>query len=100
MTERLGSPGGSLICDPVNCVIDRERSCQVEQECLNDIAEEGTFVWSDGTPLGYEAWVAGQPNDGAMGSSEDCMFMAAESDGAWKDADCLEILLPYVCEGP
>ncbi len=30
---------------------------------LNDIASEGTFVWSSGTPVSFTHWMSGQPND-------------------------------------
>ena len=34
---------------------------------LNDIAEEGNWVWSDGEPVDFDAytnWIAGDPNGG------------------------------------
>ena len=52
---------------------------------LNDIDSEGTFVWSDGSPVTYTNWVPGEPNDyfgfGVMG--EDCTLMTAS--GSWNE---------------
>ena len=30
---------------------------------LNDMANEGTFSWSDGSPLDFQHWAPGEPND-------------------------------------
>ena len=38
---------------------------------LNDIAQEGTWVWSDGTPNDYQNWAPSEPNDYL--SNEDCV---------------------------
>ena len=37
----------------------------------NDLAKEGTWVWSDGTPWDYSDWSSGQPDNG--GSNQDCL---------------------------
>ena len=59
---------------------------------LNDIAEEGVYVWSDGTPLGYENYKGGEPND-LFG--EDCTTM--QDTGQWNDYGC-EARNPVGCE--
>lgn len=64
---------------------------------INDVEVEGIFVWVDGTPVEYQRWVLGQPNDGATGSSEDCGMMAPDVPD-WKDGDCGWLTNPYVCE--
>ena len=38
---------------------------------LSDRAEEGTFVWSDGTPLDFEHWADGEPNDWSPDPDDD-----------------------------
>ena len=59
---------------------------------LKALAEEGSFVWSDGEPLGaYENWMPDQPNDNPTwgsceGNSEDCGFLSRE--GLWNDDPC------------
>lgn len=61
---------------------------------LDDALEEGTYVWSDGTPLDFEFWAGGEPND--SGGSEDCGHLADWAGGAWNDIGC-DAGLPYVC---
>lgn len=51
---------------------------------LNDTAQEGSFEWVGGGPVGaYQPWKSGQPDDD-MG--EDCVEI--ELDGDWNDLDC------------
>jgi len=45
---------------------------------LNDVAVEGTWVWADGTPVGYTAWAAGQPY-----SSGTYDYAYINTDGLW-----------------
>jgi hypothetical protein len=59
---------------------------------LNDLAEEGSFVWSDDEPLGYSNWRRGEPNDGYDG--EDAAQM--NTDGTWNDRGH-NAALPYIC---
>mgnify|MGYP002640374567 CR=1 FL=1 len=51
---------------------------------LNDLSEEGTWVWADGSPLLYEYWNANEPND--YGTGEDCGQVLAN--GLWNDIPC------------
>src|SRR5690606_14252759 len=48
---------------------------------MNDTAEEGTWVWSSGEPVGYTNWAANEPNSGA---SADFGFMHTNT-GQWFD---------------
>jgi hypothetical protein len=49
----------------------------------NDLASEGTFRWSDGTPWDYSNWLPGQPVDAG---NEDCAHFW---DGpGWNDCVC------------
>ena len=65
----------------------------------NDIATEGTWIWSDGTgvsyPGAYTRWQSGEPNDARQ--SEDCMGLITSS-GLWNDWSCSHALIS-VCEG-
>lgn len=59
----------------------------------DDMAKEGTYVWTDGTPWTYEHFAPNEPNDTTV---EDCIFMRA--DGDWDDHDCAYKWPSYVCE--
>ena len=50
---------------------------------LNDLAEEGSFVWSDDEPLVYENWDPGEPNDSDAG--EDSVALSGSIRGSWND---------------
>ncbi len=60
---------------------------------LNDIATEGTFVWTDSTPTTYLNWSPGEPNNAG---GEDAVEMFSTS-GRWNDVETLAVL-PAVAE--
>lgn len=57
---------------------------------LNDIQEEGTFVWGSNQPAYYQNWAPGEPNSGGgFFPDEDYVFMwgnVGGNDGMWNDA--------------
>jgi len=62
---------------------------------LNDIAKEGTFVWSDGSAPAWTRWYSGDPNN--YGGDEDCVYSGMTSEtgtptancnGCWSDGGC------------
>jgi hypothetical protein len=58
---------------------------------LSDRASEGTFVWDDGTALGFSNWAAGEPNSGGLNATyqEDCAIIAgARATKQWDDRPC------------
>lgn len=73
---------------------------------LTDLAVEGSFVWDDGTPLGFANWHTGEPNNGGSGGyQEDCVIIAGARVGAqWDDRPCdpSEVatsgMFAYLCE--
>lgn len=64
---------------------------------LSDQATEGTFTWEDGTPLVYQNWAGGEPND--ANQAEDCAHLADWAGGQWNDIGC-ETASNYVCKLP
>ena len=52
---------------------------------LNDVAAEGTFVWSSGEPVTYTNWYLGEPNDEF--GEEDRVTMVPDTGfaGTWND---------------
>jgi len=50
---------------------------------LNDVANEGTFVWASGQPVTYTNWEVGEPSNG--GGVED--YATMEFSGKWLDQD-------------
>jgi hypothetical protein len=64
---------------------------------LNDIKNEGSYVWSDGRPLQGQTfkWAPGQPDD--SNGTQNCVAML--QDGTISDEDC-NLQLPYSCEMP
>jgi|GEM_PF-1248272 len=63
----------------------------------SDREVEGQWTWNDGTPLDYDPWAGGEPNN--AGSGEDCAHSNWNSRGNWNDANC-NGRYPYVCEFP
>ncbi|XP_064088323.1 integumentary mucin C.1-like [Macrobrachium nipponense] len=54
----------------------------------NDRAKEGTFVWSSGENSSYKAFASGEPNNGGIFSSEDCVEMRKKEGYLWNDEGC------------
>ncbi|XP_035672094.1 von Willebrand factor D and EGF domain-containing protein-like [Branchiostoma floridae] len=64
---------------------------------LNDINNEGQFVYEDGQTLessGYNNWLPGEPND--HGGDEDCVHFIGSGHG-WNDAPC-SIAKGFICQ--
>ncbi len=49
---------------------------------INDVAAEGTFVWSDGSPVNFVNWFPGEPNN--SGGNEDAAVLDSGA-GRWND---------------
>ncbi|XP_078616566.1 uncharacterized protein LOC144884896 isoform X2 [Branchiostoma floridae x Branchiostoma japonicum] len=67
---------------------------------LTDLAEEGTWVWANGTPLGsgWSNWAPEQPDNAAPGG-ENCGHWTADNEYMWNDYECSKVTY-YVCEVP
>ncbi|QQR87240.1 MAG: gliding motility-associated C-terminal domain-containing protein [Flavobacteriales bacterium] len=61
---------------------------------LNDEATEGTFVWPNGEPMVFDAWLASEPSD-TDGTADGVV----QSSSGWNDKNVGE-QLPYMVEVP
>ena len=60
----------------------------------SDVAQEGTWTWSDGSAWDYQNWGNGQP-DNLYGDWGDQDFLQMYSDGSWDDTTGES--QPFVC---
>ncbi|XP_062425038.1 macrophage mannose receptor 1-like [Rhea pennata] len=64
---------------------------------LNDVNQEHTYLWTDGSPVYYTNWAKGSRS---YYSKDDCVFMMknpAEQAGKWKDEEC-KTSKSYICQ--
>jgi hypothetical protein len=59
-----------------------------------DAAQDGVFVWADGSPVLTNGWAPGQPNDGA---GVDCIEKRNDGTDLWYDQRCTDGR-PFICE--
>ena len=69
---------------------------------LSDTANNGVYVWTDGTPFDYEKFQAGQP-DSSRGESCFHFFNKARGELDWNDYHCGRttwgrVLTSYICQ--
>lgn len=62
---------------------------------ITDAVEDGTWVWLDGSPLTYDPWVRGEPNN--WGGQEACVGLNWKDLDGWVDLPC-DNAIPFVCE--
>ena len=63
---------------------------------MNDIEEEGVYVWEDGSPVTHVRYATSEPNN--YGGNEDCIGLAKE-DGGFSDVECGENFLGFsICK--
>ncbi|XP_077993133.1 macrophage mannose receptor 1-like [Glandiceps talaboti] len=61
---------------------------------LTDLSQAGQFTWSDGDPVTYTNWDAGQPDN----SQGDCVGVSTGTNaGLWTATQCTDSM-PYICE--
>ncbi|MEL6106236.1 MAG: DUF4347 domain-containing protein, partial [Planctomycetota bacterium] len=69
---------------------------------INDVAEEGTFVWVNGDPVTYTNWAPGEPNDfggqdhGILNSGSNLQW--DDNGGATRLAGVIEVPLESIIE--
>ncbi|XP_078613330.1 uncharacterized protein LOC144883016 [Branchiostoma floridae x Branchiostoma japonicum] len=63
---------------------------------LDDISNEGTFMYNDGSPLGaFTKWAPGEPNDSV--GNQDCVHLWPLAGMAWDDTICTKGKV-FMCE--
>ncbi|CAH1275230.1 SVEP1 [Branchiostoma lanceolatum] len=63
---------------------------------LDDIINEGIFMYNDGSPIGaFTKWAYGEPNDGT--GTQDCVHLWPLAGMTWDDTICSKEKL-FVCE--
>ncbi|KFU84338.1 Macrophage mannose receptor 1, partial [Chaetura pelagica] len=62
---------------------------------LNALESDGGFVWSDGSPVNFEKWVDGEPNN--YDGNEKCGVFSTYNYMMWNDLFC-EYIQDYVCQ--
>jgi cysteine-rich repeat protein len=67
----------------------------------NELAAEGTWVWHNGEPWSFEAWLTGEPNNAFGTKDEDCLElydnMSDMAPSGFADRDCIAVARA-VCE--
>jgi hypothetical protein len=53
-----------------------------------DVVAEGTYLWHDGTPLTFQNFRSGEPNNANGQFEEDCLIIEGALDGTWDDRPC------------
>ena len=66
-----------------------------------DLATENTFLWADGSPVVFDNWRDGEPNDNGPGDAgEDCSVIEGDNPAReWDDRQCVATF-PSICERP
>ncbi|NXC59127.1 MRC1 protein, partial [Aleadryas rufinucha] len=62
---------------------------------LNALDSDGGFTWSDGSPVNFEKWSHGEPNN--YDGNEKCGVFTGYLNMNWNDLFC-EHMLDYVCQ--
>ena len=65
---------------------------------FNDIENDGTYVWEDGTDFNYTNWRNNDPNGG---TSENCgLYNWGDAPYHWVDIGCTKTFTSFVCNNP
>nr|QNH72436.1 toxin candidate TRINITY_DN23930_c0_g1_i1.p1 [Pachycerianthus borealis] len=64
---------------------------------FNDLDEENTFVWTDGTDTDYTKWYTGEPNN--VLDLQHCVVLIKFLENKWGDIKCTECKVS-VCKRP
>ena len=92
----LVAVGSTLEMDFIKTSLDTlEFNTRHSWSGMNDLENEGSMVWSHGSPVTYENWLINEPND--SDGSENCVIFGAAQNRTWLDFPC-SYLAFFVCE--
>ena len=83
----------------IQTAVNRVRSMQSFWIGANDMKEEGSFEWSDGTEFLYTKWDKENPNDGTTQWPEDCVQLGQNVSRHWDVENC-HFEKAFVCKVP
>jgi hypothetical protein len=90
----LASLDSSALCADVNSKVLAVAGASNYWIGANDIAQEGSWKWADGSPLTYSRWTGGEPSN--SGSIEHCGHVYMGS-GGWNDDNCSTRIWSFIC---
>ncbi|XP_070535377.1 macrophage mannose receptor 1-like [Ptychodera flava] len=68
---------------------------------LNDIDNEGNYVWSDGSNVNYTNWARGSLRTGYKSYTPECVsLLLRDMDGTWRLRPCYRNLRSWMCKIP
>ena len=63
-----------------------------------DVAQENVYLWADGSPVVFENFRDGEPNNGNGNGPENCLVIEGDTGTkTWDDRPC-GTPFPYICE--
>ncbi|XP_067667581.1 perlucin-like [Haliotis asinina] len=64
-----------------------------------DLMKEDTFMWEGGSPLSYDKWSPGQPDNNKNNpqTTENCLMLYKEYHYMWNDYPCVR-KVNFICE--
>ena len=56
---------------------------------------DGTFQWTDGTPVTYYRWVTGEPG---IANTNECVELISANNRNWESISCETTKISFLCE--